>query len=64
MSWEMELDEGLLEDLYLWIDALPLSRPKKRIERDFSDGQSLELSHRSHGYSSVLSVSRSRSAGR
>ena len=37
MSWEMELDEGLLEDLYLWIDSLPLSRPKKRIERDFSD---------------------------
>ena len=39
MSWEMELDEGLLEDLYLWIDSLPLSRPKKRIERDFSDGK-------------------------
>ena len=40
MSWEMELDESLLEDLYLWIDSLPLSRPKKRIERDFSDGNS------------------------
>ncbi len=38
MSWEMELDESLLEDLYIWIDSLPLSRPKKRIERDFSDG--------------------------
>lgn len=38
MSWEMELDETLLEDLYIWIDSLPLSRPKKRIERDFSDG--------------------------
>ena len=35
----MELDESLLEDLYLWIDSLPLSRPKKRIERDFSDGK-------------------------
>ncbi|CAF1267308.1 unnamed protein product [Rotaria sp. Silwood1] len=38
MSWEMELDETLLEDLYIWIDSLPLSRPKKRIERDFADG--------------------------
>jgi hypothetical protein len=38
MSWEMELDESIMEDLYIWIDSLPLSRPKKRIERDFSDG--------------------------
>lgn len=42
MSWEMELDESLLEDLYIWIDSLPLSRPKKRIERDFSDGNFIE----------------------
>lgn len=41
MSWEMELDDSLLEDLYIWIDSLPLSRPKKRIERDFSDGNFL-----------------------
>ena len=39
MSWEMRLDEHVLEELYLWIDSLPLSRPKKRIERDFSDGK-------------------------
>ncbi|CAF0783361.1 unnamed protein product, partial [Didymodactylos carnosus] len=38
MVWEMELDETILEDLYTWIDSLPLSRLKKRIERDFSDG--------------------------
>lgn len=38
MSWEMQLDESLLEELYKWIDNLPLSRPKQRIERDFSDG--------------------------
>ena len=43
MSWEMELDESLLEDLYIWIDSLPLSRPKKRIERDFSDGKFFSL---------------------
>lgn len=34
----MELDDRKLEDLYEWIDQIPLSRPKKRIERDFSDG--------------------------
>ena len=34
----MQLDNKILEDLYQWIDSLPLSRPKKRIERDFSDG--------------------------
>ena len=38
MAWEMELDDRKLEDLYEWIDQIPLSRPKKRIERDFSDG--------------------------
>ena len=38
MSWEMQLNESLLEELYKWLDSLPLSIPKKRIERDFSDG--------------------------
>jgi hypothetical protein len=38
MSWEMQLDERFLSELYEWIDSLPLSRPKKSVERDFSDG--------------------------
>jgi hypothetical protein len=38
MSWEMELNDEMLETLYEWIDKIPLSRQKKRIERDFSDG--------------------------
>jgi hypothetical protein len=38
MAWEMELGDRKLEELYEWIDQIPLSRPKKRIERDFSDG--------------------------
>ena len=38
MSWEMELNDQMLEDLYEWIDGIPISRQKKRIERDFSDG--------------------------
>lgn len=32
------LDAEALNDLYHWIDAVPLSRPKKNIARDFSDG--------------------------
>lgn len=37
-SWEMELNDETLEELYEWIDKIPLSRQKKRIERDFADG--------------------------
>ncbi|KAJ8361636.1 hypothetical protein SKAU_G00181610 [Synaphobranchus kaupii] len=33
-----ELDEETLQDLYAWIDKIPLSRPKRNIARDFSDG--------------------------
>jgi len=44
MSWEMQLDAKLLEDLYKWVDNLPLTRPKKSIERDFSDGKKKILS--------------------
>ncbi len=38
MAWELELNEAQLEELYVWIDNVPLSKPKTRIERDFSDG--------------------------
>lgn len=38
MSWDIELDDQLLQDLYAWIDTVPLTRPKKHIEKDFSDG--------------------------
>lgn len=31
------LNESELNDLYNWIDEIPLSRPKKNIARDFSD---------------------------
>uniref|UniRef100_A0A8C6TXN9 Zgc:66426 n=1 Tax=Neogobius melanostomus TaxID=47308 RepID=A0A8C6TXN9_9GOBI len=32
------LNEEELQDLYAWIDKIPLSRPKRHITRDFSDG--------------------------
>ena len=33
-----ELDERILEQLYTWIDSIPLTRPKRDLKRDFSDG--------------------------
>lgn len=35
---DQELTEEELQDLYAWIDKIPLSRPKRHITRDFSDG--------------------------
>ena len=44
MSGEIEdaLNEAQLEELYAWVDTIPLSRPKKNIARDFSDGGNQE----------------------
>ncbi|XP_025094484.1 sperm flagellar protein 1-like [Pomacea canaliculata] len=33
-----QLGEQELEELYTWVDSIPLSRPKRNITRDFSDG--------------------------
>lgn len=33
-----DYDDAELEELYSWIDGIPLSRPKRNIARDFSDG--------------------------
>jgi len=33
-----ELSEEEIQSLYMWIDEIPLSKPKKNITRDFSDG--------------------------
>ncbi|XP_077351481.1 sperm flagellar protein 1 isoform X1 [Festucalex cinctus] len=35
---DRELDEDELQDLYAWIDKIRLSRPKRNIANDFSDG--------------------------
>jgi hypothetical protein len=32
------LEEEELNEIYTWIDTIPLSRPKKNIGRDFADG--------------------------
>lgn len=38
MSQITELDDESLDNLYAWIDEIPLSRPKRNMTRDFSDG--------------------------
>ncbi|XP_066926461.1 sperm flagellar protein 1-like isoform X2 [Clytia hemisphaerica] len=38
MAEDDVLDEDALQQIYTWIDEVPLSRPKKNIARDFSDG--------------------------
>jgi hypothetical protein len=35
---EEYFDDVELENLYQWIDRIPLTRPKKNIGKDFSDG--------------------------
>lgn len=32
------LDDDELQSIYVWVDSIPLSRPKRNIARDFSDG--------------------------
>ncbi len=34
----MDVAESELQGLYQWVDEIPLSRPKRNIARDFSDG--------------------------
>lgn len=40
---EDEMSPGELQELYTWIDEVPLSRPKRNIARDFADGGELAL---------------------
>ena len=32
------ISEEELDRLYAWVDTIPLTRPKKNMARDFSDG--------------------------
>jgi hypothetical protein len=38
MASQEELSDEQLRSIYAWIDAIPLSRPKRNMARDFSDG--------------------------
>jgi hypothetical protein len=39
-----EIDEEEMQSVYNWVDEIPLSRPKRNIARDFSDGGKMYLS--------------------
>ncbi|CAE7884097.1 SPEF1 [Symbiodinium sp. KB8] len=64
MAGSGPLDDESLQKIYTWVDQIPLSRPKRNITRDFSDGvlfaevinhyfpRMVEL----HNYSSASSV--------
>ncbi|XP_028404283.1 sperm flagellar protein 1-like [Dendronephthya gigantea] len=60
-----DLDDETLQVLYTWIDEIPLSRPKRNIARDFSDGVLVaEIVHNFipklveiHNYSGANSIS-------
>ncbi len=32
------MNDEQLQSVYVWVDSIPLSRPKRNISRDFSDG--------------------------
>lgn len=38
MATEPTLSDDELQSVYLWVDGIPLSRPKRNIARDMSDG--------------------------
>lgn len=38
MAGSGPLDDESLQKIYTWVDQIPLSRPKRNITRDFSDG--------------------------
>jgi len=49
------LDDQELQRIYTWVDEIPLSRPKRNITRDFSDGVLLaEILH--HYYPKLVEI--------
>jgi len=38
LAEDLRMVKTELRELYAWVDSIPLSRPKKHIARDFSDG--------------------------
>jgi len=38
LDWSYVFDKDQLIILYLWLDSIPFTRKKGKIEKDFSDG--------------------------
>lgn len=43
VDMEDYFDDMEIENLYQWIDRIPLTRPKKNLAKDFSDGGKSDL---------------------
>jgi hypothetical protein len=55
---EKVLSEQELEEIYNWVDEIPLSRPKRNMARDFSDAGAPPLTQSSWPNSSPISIPR------
>jgi phage baseplate assembly protein gpV len=38
-----ENEDNILSQIYHWVDSFPLSKPKKNLARDFSDGGKIKI---------------------
>lgn len=45
VDMEDYFDDMEIENLYQWIDRIPLTRPKKNLAKDFSDGGKSDLQY-------------------
>jgi hypothetical protein len=50
------LDEEEMQMIYNWVDEIPLSRPKRNIARDFSDGGNYLMHLFSHYFHNEASI--------
>lgn len=52
LDWSYAFDREQIAVLCSWIDSIPFTRKKRKIERDFSDGgiRSLYKDNFSHGF--------------
>lgn len=45
LDWSYVFDKGQLSVLYIWLDNIPFTRKKSKIEKDFSDGGIIRFLH-------------------
>jgi len=43
LDWSYVFDREQLYVLYSWLDSIPFTRKKRRIEKDFADGGILKI---------------------
>lgn len=45
---QTKIKDEELDDLYNWLEGIKLSKPKKNLARDFSDGRKCSYNNSSH----------------